>query len=181
MRDHLIIDFRPGVDAGYKYQELITLKAAGHDIPEHWITQAKHDEDADAAAAAAAAAIAADLKAAEKRREEEIAELDKRVLPQLQAMADELPGLEATAEQARVDAFAAVKAYRAAHRAASGKVRTMRSLIQEEYGDPIKDNDGNALPGQTYAHSMGYIYVNGEPFGSISIDPAFNSPALQRL
>lgn len=182
MRDHLIETFRPFRNDGYTYAELVHLRAAGKDIPDHWLAQAKRYEDADAQAAALNEAIAADLAAAEKAREKELAEKDKRVLPKLNTMSDELTELKADAQDKKAAALAAVKEYRAAHRAAASKFGAIRRTVKDEYGDPVKDEDGNAQPGQVYAEWVSYdVYLKDERVTPPILAPEFDSQLLRGL
>lgn len=181
MRTDLIAHFRPGRDEGYKYKELIALRAAGKDIPDSWIIRAKRTEDADAEDQALADALAADLAAAEREREKALADKDKTVLPKLKEMANELDTLKADAEDKKAAALDAVKAYRAAWRTAARKHGSMRRMAREEYGDPVKDNDGDALPGQTFAHSDGDVIVQGEKIRPVHLAPEFDEPLLRGL
>lgn len=96
-------------------------------------------------------------------------------------MAEELTDLKATTEEKRSEAFAAIKAYRDAYRAAAGKYGSMRRTAREEYGGPVKDDDGNALPGQTFAHSDGDVILKGEKVTPPGLDPALDSPLLRGL
>lgn len=182
MRTDLIAHFRPGRDEGYTYKELIALRTAGKDIPEQWIIRARRNEDADAQDKALADALAADLAAAEKAREKELAEKDKRVLPKLKEMAEELDTLKADAEDKKAAAIAAVKEYRAAHRAASGKFGTIHRTVKAEYGDPVKDQDGNAESGQTFVHWVnGDVHLKDQRVTSPILAPEFDTPVFRGL
>lgn len=181
MRAHLIETFRPGQNDNYTYAELLALRAAGKDIPDQWIIRARQNEAADAEARDLSDAIAADLAAAEQAREKDLAEKDSRVLPPLRETAEELTELRAAAEEKRVAALEAIKEYRAAYRAGAAKFGTMRRTVREEYGGPVKDNDGNALPGQTFAHSGGDVMLQGDRVKPMPLAAEFDTPYFRGL
>lgn len=182
MRPNLIEHFRTGRNDDYTYAELIALRAAGKDIPTAWITRAKQHEDADAQARELSEAIAADLAAAEKAREKELADKDKTVLPKLKDMAEELAELKADAQDKKAAALQAVKAYRAAHRTAAGKFGAIRRTVKNEYGDPVRGEDGNALPGQVYAHWVSHdVYLKDEQITPPILSPEFDAPLFRGL
>lgn len=182
MRTDLIAHLRPGRDDGYTYKELIALRAAGKDIPEQWIIRAKRTEDADAQARELSEAIAADLAAAEEARDKALAEKDKTVLPKLRDMAEELSGLKTDAEDKRVAALEAVKAYRAAHRAAASKFGAIYRTVKAEYGEPVKDQDGNAQPGQTFVHWVnGDVHLKDQRVTSPILAPELDTPLFRGL
>ena len=178
---NILETFRPGRLHGYTYAQLLEIKAAGHEVPTNVLARVKQHEDADAEDQALADTIAADLAAAEKARDKERAEKDKRVQPQLATMAKELEELRAAAQEKRSEALDAVKAYRAAWRTAARKHGSMRRMAREEYGDPVKDNNGDALPGQTFAHSDGDVIIQGEKIRPVHLAPEFDEPLLRGL
>lgn len=164
MRPHLIEGFRTGRNDNYTYAELLHLRVHGHDIPGHWLTHTKRDEDAAAEAQAEADGMAADLAAAEKARAKELAERDTRVLPQLNDMVEEVTELNTTANTDLDAAIQAVATWRKSAHAAAAKRSEITRLIRAEYlGEPRKDNNGTALPGQTYVHWKDGPIVAGNP------------------
>lgn len=181
MRDRLLEDFKPHINADYSYEELVTLRTAGRDIPDAWIFKAKQIEDHDTAAAKLQKAIAADLKAAEKAREDALKATNERVLPQLRDMAGELDTLKDEAREKHRAAVAAVREYRQAYRAAAGKNGLIRRTIKAEYGEPVKDEDGNPLPGQSYAHWQGQSSIAGARIDPPLLDPMFDQPLHRGL
>lgn len=164
MSTNILETFRAGRFDGYTYAQLLEIRAAGHEVPTNVLARVKQHEDADAEARELSDALAADLAAAEKARAKELADKDKTVLPKLKEMADELTELKTDAEDKRTAALAAVKEYRAAYRAASGKFWAIRRDVKSEYGEPVRGDDGNAVPGQTaYAHWVSHdVYLKDE-------------------
>lgn len=162
-REHAIRNFNPHVRGDYTYQELLAAKAAGKEVPAHWITEAYAQELAAEQHAQARAAIAADLKAQEDAHAAKIkANYDKHA-PALKAKLTELDTLREAEAPAQEAAREAVKAYFATVRASEIKYGEISRLIREEFGETLKGDDGNPLPGQTGLDNMNRPMFDGEP------------------
>lgn len=162
IRDNLIQSFTPHVRGDYTYEELLAIKAAGKDVPDHWITQAFAEEQAEEQQSQMQAAIAADLKAQEDAHAAKIkANYDKHA-PIIREKLSELDDLRAEEAPAREAAREAVKAYFQTVRNSAAKYGEVARIIRNEFGPTIKDDDGNPLPGQTGLGSTGEILFDGE-------------------
>lgn len=162
MRKNLIEFFTPNRDDNYTYQELVALRGAGKDIPTHWILRRKQEEDAANEEHAFNAAIAADLKAAEKAHKAAIKAKEDRFIPELKDKRVLLDSYLKAEAEATIKAREAVKELLAAHRATLGQYGAIKRIVRDEFGDTIKDDEGNPLPEQTGLNSMGEVLIKGE-------------------
>lgn len=163
MRRNLIEFFTPNRDDNYTYQELVALRAAGKDIPRHWIMRQKQAEDEQNQEHAFNAAIAADLKAAEKAHKAAIKAKEDRLIPELEDKITLLDSLSKAEVEAATKARDAVKELLAAHRATLSQYGAIRRTVREEFGEAVRDDEGNPLPGQTGLDNVGEVLVKGDP------------------
>lgn len=163
MRDNLIEFFTPNRDDNYTYQELVTLRAAGKDIPTHWILRRKQEEDAANEERSFNAAIAADLKAAEKAHQAAIKAKEDRFIPELKDKRVLLDSYRQAEAEATIKARDAVRELLAAHRATLSQYGAIRRTVREEFGEAVLDDEGNPLPGQSGLDNVGEVLVKGDP------------------
>lgn len=162
MRDNLIEFFTPNRDDNYTYQELVALRGAGKDIPTHWILRRKQAEDAENQERALNDAIAADLAAADKAHRAEVKAKEDRLIPELEDKITLLDSLSQAEVEAATKARDAVKELLAAHRATLSQYGAIRRTVREEFGEAVRDDEGNPLPGQTGLDNIGEVLVKGE-------------------
>lgn len=163
MREHLIEFFTPNRDDNYTYQELVALRAAGKDIPRHWIMRQKQSEDAENQERALNDAIAADLAAADKAHRAEVKAKEDRLIPELEDKITLLDSLSKAEVEAATKARDAVRELLAAHRATLSQYGAIRRTVKEEFGEAVRDDEGNPLPGQTGLDNIGEVLVKGDP------------------
>lgn len=174
MRPYLLESFRPNRDDGYTYAELIHLRANGHEIPGHWLTRAKREEDAAAEAQAEVEGMAADLAAAEKAREARLKATHDEWAPVIRAKLAEVEELKAEDAEAREAAREAVAAYLAAARSTASKFGEVAQIIRTKYGDAIRDHDGNPRPNSTGLDAMRNPLFEGERLHAVGRQEPWN-------
>lgn len=179
MRPHLLDTFFSGKDQNYTYEELLALQAAGNVLPASWLTRARQAEEEARQQSILQEQIAADLKAAEKAHTAQQEALLAQHLPVLQEKIAELDSLREEEAQTRQQAREAIRVYFQAHRASRVKYSEIARIVKDHFGDTMKDDDGNPLPGQTGRDNQGRPLVNGQAVAAPALptpwdDPAFN-------
>lgn len=179
MRPNLLETFRSGKDQDYTYQELLALQAAGNALPTSWLTRTRQAEEEARQQAHLQEQIAADLKAAEQAHATQQKALLDQHLPALQEKITELDSLREDEAQARQQARQAIKSYLQAHRASRVKYSEIARTVKDQFGDTVKDDEGNPLPGQTGRDNQGRPLINGQVVTPPALptpwdDPAFN-------
>lgn len=154
--------YNPHVYSNYSYQELLTVKAAGKEVPSHWLTQAYADEQAEHEHTRIQAAIADDLQAREDAHADHIKAKQDKHLPTLRELLDELDALCDAEAPARDAARDAVAAYLKASQSTVAKYSEIARLVRDEFGPVTMDSDGNPLPGQTGLDNTRQPLIEGE-------------------
>lgn len=171
--------FNPNHDQGETYAELLEYAAQGYNVPPARLIHAKRRDDAAAASASEADQIRTALDQAAKERAKRRAALDTKHLPELQAKITELAQLDQAADAARVAAREAIAAYRSAAGKSLSKFYEIRDTVQEVYGDPTIDGDGN--PTDTTHVRLGVVTVNGETVKHHVTPEVMHTPEINRL
>lgn len=171
--------FNPHYDQGETYAELLEYAAEGYNIPAARLTRAKRLEANTAAAAKEAGEIRTALQNAAAERAKRRAALDAEYLPILADKIEELAELDQAADAARVAAREAIAAYRSAAGKSLSKFYEIRDTVQEVYGDPAIDGDGNPTD-HTHVR-MGVVTVNGETVRHHGMAEVMHTPEIGRL
>lgn len=154
--------YNPHVYSNYTYQELLTVKAAGKEVPAHWLTQAYAEEKAEHEHTRIQAAIAADLQAREDAHADHIKAKKDKHLPALRQKLAELDALCDAETPARDAARDAVAAYLKASRTTAAKYGEIACLVRDEFGPVTMDQEGNPIPGQTGLDNTRQPIIEGE-------------------
>lgn len=179
MRPNLLETFRSGRNQDYTYEELLALQAAGNALPASWLTRARQAEEEARQQAILQEQIAADLEAAEQAHTAQQEALLDQHLPALQEKITALDNLREDEAQAREQARQAIRAYLQAHKASRVKYSEIARTVKDHFGDTVKGDDGNPLPGQTGRDNQNRPLVNGQVVAAPALptpwdDPAFN-------
>lgn len=175
MRDHLLETFNGTRNDNYTFEELITLRAHGHDVPDHWITNTKAEEEAAAAAAEQAEAIHQAEEEARAKAAAAQAKAIKKITPKINEICDRMADTKATLPALANEAATALRNYQAAYQTVYRDYAEARDLINANTPDMTLNAEGNLNPGQT-----GYDRLRGVFFKGEQIAPAvahrFNIP-----